>query len=607
MLTQQALHVDLADGHHDIVELESPHFMGPLAYGWDIRSHDDPTVLGTGPLVGRGVPGADALVMAASSPLWDGFLPSLMEGAGPALRALGFGLLALRGRAPQPSVLSLRRRAGQLEVTLHPLDPASLWKEGGLPLLLERAAALAGEAPYLRLLGVGPAAAATRAGSIGSVLLRNGRPAPGRRFFARGGFGSRLFNLHGLCAVAIGGDEPAAADPVAGDRFHPGMSQAELEAAVYFQFSPHLRSWGSLGQRFLVLRGRTLWFNSSSVLLSEEEREELFSSALLPHLLLPARRELEARKGEEPCQCGEDCPIGGGVASPARQRSFEAYAALGPQLGVVRLDAVDKLCDRCELLGLDPVAAGGTLGWLMERLHRGLVEPGALWVSDRPRWTAKGFDGEGDSLHNARLAGQLLDGWMAAPWGEPLREGLRAGARAAGGPSAALAVYNANGEEGELVPVPYWAPGIYTPMPVAGGWHPYHGLEFVPPRVLGRKSAQRLGAELGLQNFGVCCVHRGWAEDLVPDLTNQVYGTSSDWPAVHRQLAHRLFHRRKARFWETERMIDVIACFLQSYQFDHAPDAELDRWVRRFREDRASAARAFWSEVNAGLEEILGT
>jgi glyceraldehyde-3-phosphate dehydrogenase (ferredoxin) len=382
------------------------------------------------------------------------------------------------------------------------------------------------------------------------------------------------------------------------------MTQAELELAVRFEYSPQLKRWGPLGQGFQLLRHRTLWFNGSSVHLSEEEQGDLFSRALVPHTLLPVRRELEAQ-GHPPC-CGEDCPLLGGEARGGRSRSFEAYAALGPQLGVAQLEAIDRLVDRCELLGLDPTAAGGTLGWLMERLHRNLVEPADLGVGERPRWSVRELDPEGDSLHNAQLAEQLLDGWLAAPWGEPLRQGLRAGAQAAGGPSAALALYNANGESGEMVSLPFWAPGIFTPLPVAGEWHAYYGLEFVPPRVLGRKSAQRLIAELALQNFGVCRRHRGWAEELVPDLTNQLHGTSSDWPSIHRQLAHSLFRRRKARFWETERMIDIIARFLACYQYDNAPDVEIDRWVRRFREDRASAARAFWSEINAGLEEILG-
>ena len=77
--------------------------------------------------------------------------------------------------------------------------------------------------------------------------------------------------------------------------------------------------------------------------------------------------------------------------------------------------------------------------------------------------------------------------------------------------------------------------------------------------------------------------------------------------AHHRDLARRIFRRRKARFWETERVIEIIATYLQDYQHDAAPDGELDRWVRRFREDRASAARAYWSEINAGLEELLGS
>ena len=54
-------------------------------------------------------------------------------------------------------------------------------------------------------------------------------------------------------------------------------------------------------------------------------------------------------------------------------------------------------------------------------------------------------------------------------------------------------------------------------------------------------------------------------------------------------------------------VIDIIASFMQNYQFNAAPDEFLDRWVSRFREDKASAARAYWSEINAGMEEIFGS
>jgi len=90
-------------------------------------------------------------------------------------------------------------------------------------------------------------------------------------------------------------------------------------------------------------------------------------------------------------------------------------------------------------------------------------------------------------------------------------------------------------------------------------------------------------------------------------MINRFLETDTDWAAHHHALARKIHRKRKARFWETERVIDIIASFLQNYQFSAAPDEFLDRWVSRFREDKASAARAYWSEINAGMEEIFGS
>jgi glyceraldehyde-3-phosphate dehydrogenase (ferredoxin) len=619
MLTQQALHLSLAEGHHDLVQVDAPCFLGPVEYAWSCRDDNDPTVLGVGPFAGTPVPGGSSLVIAGRSPLWDGFHATTTEGAGLALAGLGCHLIALRGRAPKPSLLVVTRRAGKLEVRIEPLDPEPIWRgssggsEGTFALVRNLAACYAGELGSLGVLAVGPAAARTRMGAICTMLVDEGIPSPVHGWLRRGGFGSRLFQTHGLCAVVIGGDETTAqtgarlgsGDNLFLDRFRRGMSIAELEAAVGFEFSPKLKAWGSLGATFNLLRQRALWFNSSSVHFSEEERDDLYRRALREHYL--AALKAQATEEDTHRTCGEPCPLASRKLVGGQLKEFESYAALGPQIGVADTAAADGVVERCEVLGFDALAAGGVLGWLMEQLASGLQAPAELGLpaDARPRWSGRGFDPVADSRHNAGLARALLDQLLSAPWAEPLARGLRHAARGAGGAAAALAVYNANGETGEMIPPPFWAPGFFTPVPIAGEFHQYYGLEFVPPRVLGRKSAQRMTAELMLQNFGVCRLQR-WAEEHYPDLVNRFHGTSVDWAAHHRALAHAISQRKKARFWETERVVDIVARFIQNYYYDAAPDPELDRWVRRFRQDKASAARAYWSEVNAGLEEMLG-
>jgi glyceraldehyde-3-phosphate dehydrogenase (ferredoxin) len=596
--------------------VESPHFLGPVEFAWGSRDENDPTILGAGPLAGLPVPGANALIIAGRSLLWDGFYSTRMEGGGALLGALGCPLISLRGRAARPSVLVITRQQGEVQVRVDPLEPEPLWQgthdgEGLFALLFAIAARYEREMDHLRILAVGPAAERTRFGAIGSVGVEGGVRSPHVCWFRRGGFGSRLYQVHRLCGVVFGdatgrGETAAQRESDGGsfDRFRRDMSLEELGEVVNFEWNPKQLAAGELGATLQALRDRVLWFNASSIYLSVEERGDLYRRAIRDHYLTHV---LESSPGsDQHVGCGGRGSLQRCTLSEARSREFEPSAALGPQLGIAHPPAMDRLIRHCESLGLDTNAASGILGWLMERLSGGLEDPLELGLRSRPRWSARDFDPVSDSVHNAEIAQTLASGLLFAPWGAPLRQGLRVASRATPAASSSMAVYIANGESGEIVPNPSWASGFYAPMPISGEFFSYYGLDFLPPRVLGRKSAQRMIAELMLQNFGVCRFHRGWAEALFPELVNQRHGMTIDWVAHHRGLARRIYRRRKVRFWETERVVDIIASYLKIYQYETAPDAELDRWVRRFRENKASAARAFWSEINAGLEEIFG-
>jgi glyceraldehyde-3-phosphate dehydrogenase (ferredoxin) len=612
-VTQKALHITCPDGGHDLVTIESPCYLGPVEHAWSVRNDNDPTVLGIGPLAGACVPGASGLVVAGRSLLWDGFYASCLPGAGLTLAAMnGVSLVALRGRAPRPSVLLIDATGDGIAVRLHPLDPTPLWRgthdgEGVVALVHHMAHSYDLPLEQLQVLAVGPAAARTRFGGICSVRWEGGEMVPVRGWLRRGGLGTRLFQVHHLCGVLMVAAERGRRDPPDGDLlgFRTGMSAAELGERVRHAFNPRVLAWGDLGATLWALRQRLLWFNGASIHLPGQVRDELYHSALRDHFL---RRLLEPLSAAEThLTCGEDCPLACKTVVDGRQRDAETCVAFGPQLGILDPTAADSLTRHCETLGLDSLSTGAALAWLMERVERNLLEPAAVGLDSRPRWSATGFDPGADSETNARLARVLADGLLSAGWAAPLRSGLREAARAADESSASLASYTANGDSGEMAILPHWAPGFYTPMPISGEYLQYYGVDFVPPRILGRKSARRMVAELMLQNFGFCRLHRVWAEELAADMINRRLRTNTDWEARHRDLAKRIFRRRKARFWETTRVIDIIATYLQDYQHDAAPDAELDRWVRRFSEDRASAARAYWSEVNAGMEEILGS
>ena len=56
------------------------------------------------------------------------------------------------------------------------------------------------------------------------------------------------------------------------------------------------------------------------------------------------------------------------------------------------------------------------------------------------------------------------------------------------------------------------------PMPMMGKYFTYYGVDFLPPRELGRRSVQRMVYEFFSENSGVCRFHRKWVEAIVDEI-----------------------------------------------------------------------------------------
>ncbi|MCC6750138.1 MAG: hypothetical protein IT371_20900 [Deltaproteobacteria bacterium] len=607
---QRLVRVDLATGGHELGELEGgPHYVGPVERALALSPEEDWTVLGHGPLGGSAVPGANHLTLVGRSPSWGALWPATLAGAGLPFDALGAGSLELRGRAASPSVLRVVARGGALSVELRPQAPGEAWRAGGAAGLLAALAEHHGTGlSSERILAVGPAAACTPYGALLSIVRTPARLGAAT-WVRHGGFGSRFFRTHQLVGIVLASDRSEVellGRPVEAARrlLGAGLSLAELDASGGLPFAPELLAAGSLG-RGLLEQGRDLLFaNASSIHLGLEGRERFFTEVLWPAGVRPLLEALAARGAH--LTCGAPCPVACFKQLDGQTLSFEAYAALGVGLGIVTPEAALPLMAHAERLGFEVLGLGGLLGWLMERLVLGLLEPGTLGLRERPRWDFRRFDAQADSAHNAAIARHLVDGLLAEPWAVPLGEGLRAAARRSDAASASLAVYLARGDAGEAPPLPAWSLGGLLPLAVPTEHHGLPATHFVPPRELGRRAAARMVSALMLQNLGVCRLHRGWAEELLPQIVDEHYGTRTDWLGLHRRLAHRLHRERASRFWESDRLVELVEGFLVRALHRGPPDGELDFWVRRFRHDRPSAARALWAELNAGLTEYFG-
>ncbi|MBI4510557.1 MAG: aldehyde ferredoxin oxidoreductase [Deltaproteobacteria bacterium] len=612
-----ALLVSATDGSYAIRPVEDPRIWGPIDFAW--RFGDtvgrQVTTLGAGPLAGSTLPGSNRLVACGWSPAWDMFYPSTIGGAGLPWNRLGVSFMALSGRARQPSILAITRRGEKLEVAMTPIDHEQAWRgykdEQGLYALMSRVLDEQGHRlASARILCVGPAAAKTRSGAIGSAPIKDGVLTPVDTWAGRGGLGSRLFKQHGVVAILYGAsvdNQDHVPLPIEGlfeELFGKSMKLADLEHTTKYRYDPKFKTGGTFGNNYQLQRERVLAFNYQSVMWGERVRERIHERLIASHYLRQFNEEIVEK--DKSHHCGEPCAATCKKVDSKFKKDYEPYQSMGPLIGVFDQRAAESITRLADSSGFDAIQVGGEIAWVMECLFKGWLGPEETGIAERPEWDPETMQATVDSAHNAAIGRKVISWILDDPRAAFLRNGLRAAARAVGGPAAQAAVYNANGDaHGCMVPNQYWVPGVLSPVPIMGRYYLDYTYEWQPPRELGRSSARRMVNELMLDNLGMCRFHRGWAESVLPPLMKRLHGDSADAIAHHRQLAIEIQAHNATHPWETERVVDFVHSYLLKYSADGPKEPALAAWLDRFSSDKKVAARAYWQEIRDGLEEEL--
>lgn len=616
--SQWTLLVDAASGDCEIREHRLPETIGPVDVGWSLQQEGDFLCIGSGVLAGGVIPGANRLIVTGQSPLWDGFYVSTMGGASLIWDGIGIAFLALGGRAERPSVLVLQGRADQYPMArLVPVELEAIWRRddgpGGFYALQSYVfSELWDGRGTPRVLATGPAALHTAMGAIGSSKTYKGKLTPVDCWAGRGGMGSRMLGRHNVCAIVYGGDfededltDRAEADGYFQKRFSKQMKLVDLEATTKYRFDPKWSSGGTFGVNYSSITDMMLAFNYRSTSWPRDKRHAVWQRLVKEHYLRQFNEETIVPKEQD--QCGEPCPAVCKKLRGEYKKDYEPYQTMGPLVGVFDQRPAEELNHRADALGFDGIQIGGQLAWLMEGLLDGVIDAAALGLPSnqaaKPIFEPEGLDPVAGSAHNARLALALLE--LCAKPGHLLARGMRAAARELGPEAQRRAVYLANGAEGWMVPNQYWTPGMFGPQCIMGKYYVHYGTEFVPPRELGKKSAERMVAELTTDNAGMCRFHRGWSEKLWPEIVQGHFGVDIDYATHHRRLAKQLHRQGKPVYWESTRIEEIIQAYLEDAADEAPGDATLGGWVERFRADRAQSARAYWSELRAGIDEVM--
>ncbi len=618
---QKVLLVDAASAFYRInrYAVGEPYF-GPVDLGIHLAGLHRSLNIGAGLLAGSIFPGSNRLIFTGFSPNWTGFYISSMGGAALVFDNLGINMLTIVGRAAVPSVLVLNRSGGEeIDVRIEPIDLKEVWAQGrgGIYGLMEHVFQAYGEhyTTDPRILAVGPAAARTDLGAIASAPINDGNVSVVDTWAGRGGFGSKLLQEHGIAAIIYGGtfiDEDFRDRKVADqwfiDKYQKKLAAKDLEATAKYRFEPNFQTGGTLGVNFATLAGQLLFFNYRSIFLSEEERLRVHREFILEHYLKQFNEETIKPKNQK--TCGEPCVALCKKLHGQFKKDYEPYQAMGPQTGIFDQRAAEKLNHHADRYGFDAISIGGVLSWLMECLAEDLLKPEDLGVTRKPVFQTEGFDRVGDSLHNAELGMELLDVIIAPKGKLSLADGARVLARRLAGQYGRKVVepfvYTAYARRGWMVPNQYWTPGVLSPMAIMGKYYMHYGADFLPPRELGRKNAKRLHQELILDNLGMCRFHRGWAEEMLPEIMESLYGLGDRFQESVRFTAGRINSRNSSIFWESERCQDLVYTFLKRKQdVEGATDATLTAWIKRFEDNKREAAMEYWYEIHKGIQEAL--
>ena len=632
-LMQRELRIDASTGEFDICPISDKRIIGPVDYGW-VRFQEDPDSLcwGGGPLAGSRIPGTRRLVFTGYSPAWEGFYVSSLGGGAHISHRVGVDFACLRGSSPTDSVLILNHRHGEIQVRLEPIDPDVIWSSyvgadgtrrmGFYALQQAVFDRYGGEYTddWVRVFAVGPAARNTREGIIGSNYVKKGQITPVDDWAGRGGLGSRLLQSHGVAACIFGGDweDPDLKDSqeIDGyflDHFGQKAIRTDIALTTKYRYVPEFETGGTFGVNMRNADDALFSYNYSSVHQSAAARRTQHQDLILDHYL--AQFNEQTIKPRNFSHCGEPCPVACKKLHRHYKKDYEPYQALGPQCGIFDQRAAERINHMVDAMGFDAIQMGSTISWIMELINDGLIPPADFGLPTANALSFQFPGGEGDlvaeSARNADFAIAIVDMILFSPAGEPFRSGIRSAARwldaRYGIRSVDHAAYLPHGEEGGMAPNQYWVPGMFSPMPMMGKYYCYYGVDYVPPRALGRKNVHRMVYELFSDNTGACRFHRKWVEVIADDIIRAHYDVEVDYEAHQFALAKQIYEHQgdASTVWESERVVDIVHQYLERWGDVGLDDADLLSWLVRFRTDKWSAARSYWEEISAGIREAF--
>jgi aldehyde:ferredoxin oxidoreductase len=320
-----------------------------LKPGIDPLSPENKLVFAVGPLTGFALPSSGKMVVAAKSPLTNGYGDGNVGSyAAVQIRKAGYDAAIIEGKAEKPLALLVQDEEAEF------LDAKDLW---GLTSFEAEKKLRDVYGPTAGILCIGPAG--ENLVKFANVVSQEGRAG------GRPGMGAVMGSKNLKAIVFVGsGDLPVA---------HP-KEMKELGAEAYREVltKPNYAFWKRQGTMSTLE-----WSQENSCLPTCNYREGVFEKA--DAIGGFAMEKIKVSNRGCP-QCNMTC---GNVVKDTNRREseldYENVTMLGSNIGLGNLKQVAALNRIADELGLDTISLGNVLGFVMEASEKGLIKERISW------------------------------------------------------------------------------------------------------------------------------------------------------------------------------------------------------------------------------------
>lgn len=633
---------------YDVKEYSFSDVLGPIDLGLKIHNEleswkypvfdqHNALVIGAGPFAGSKLFGSHRLVAVFRSPESQGLHFAAMGGA--AYRFIGCGVhaISIEGKSEEPAIVMIEGdESGNVKVSFDYIsneDLERIFKGYGEYIgayalqyyLMERYWNLMYRTKA-RPIVVGPAALKTVYGALISIDIdyEKKKFALGKEdFAARGGGGSVLAQAHNVVAIIAGGSwRPKLPETLTNiaqlNEYFKKVTGTDFvssvnKATVKYRYDESIGAGGTFGVNYPHYRELVPLFNYNSMYVPKHIRRKIVD-ILLENFWKPFVEETFI-KSKAWDNCGEPCPASCKKIWRGKKVDYEPFNAMGPFIGVLKLDEVARNVDIGDQLGYDMITMGHVVAWILEAVYRGLLKPEEVGIDGIPNLDPAALNVD-LWLNNSKLAQQILFN-LTEKKTEVLKiiaeKGIRAAAKKldemfkdrvekARIRFEDLIVYVPYGEEGYMTPTFYWSPGVIMPLVITGKYLTNYTPTFAEPDEFAKTVTARAIKELLVENAGFCRFHRGWLEKYLGDVYKLI-GVNIDVDQYGKQLYQALAQYNikagaKPRLIESEKAKDIV--------YTIAIEMNAAGWVSKMLSDRDNSVKEWLLRASRVIIEQLG-